>query len=87
MRSTLRSLVLLTVTFFFAISGVSAGECDPEVPESCLEDTATDSLDIVSKDSLSDSTACGDGGCCGWPELPPLPEDPEEVEEAPEEPN
>ena len=87
MRSTRRGLVLLTAAFFFAISGVYAGGCDPEVPGTSPEETATDSLEIVSEDSPADSTACGagNGGCCMM-ELPPLPEDLKALEEVDEKP-
>ncbi len=84
MGSTQRMLVLLTAVLLLAIQGLSAGGCDPDDPGTCLEETASDSLETV-LEGCSPVDA-GSIGCCGM-DLPPLPEDPETVEEDPKEPS
>ena len=67
--------MILTCTFLFAAAGISSGQCETEEPGTCEDVTAADSLEVISEDSESDSTGCGEGdpSCC-MPDLPPLPE-------------
>jgi len=84
--NTRRVISILTSCLLLAAAGISSGQCETDEPDICDDEAAADSVEVLTEDTESDSTACGEGdpSCC-MPELPPLPEPWETPDDEPEE--